>query len=407
MSPPSAPSRPHPRGFRPGPDRPRGNRWAGPRQGLPHVAAGLIAETGRDRPADRVLRDALRGSVKLEAESAARLARLVFGFFRWRGWLDAALPLDQQVRQAEVLAQRFATEPGTFTDADLIARAVPRWASDFLPVSGPWARSLQAEPTLWLRARPGRGQELATRLGDCDLAGEGWLGDALVYHGATDLFRTPEFQGGAFQIQDLNSQAVGWLCAPGSGETWWDACAGEGGKLLHLSDLMGNRGLIWASDPAAWRLQKLKLRARRAGVFNYRGAPWDGSERLPTKTRFDGILVDAPCSNLGTWQRNPHARWTTTPADVRELASLQLRLLQHASAALKPGGRLVYAVCTLTPAETTGIADAFERARPAFTPERLPDPFGEGPAVFRRWLRPETHGGNGMFVATWRRGAGA
>ncbi|MGC8000561.1 hypothetical protein ACP3XN_24520, partial [Salmonella enterica] len=83
---------------------------------------------------------------------------------------------------------------------------------------------------------------------------------------------------------------------------------------------MENSGLIWASDRAAWRLQKLKRRTARAKVFNYRVAMWDGGVKLPTKTKFDGVLVDAPCSGLGTWQRNPHARWTTTPGDVAELA---------------------------------------------------------------------------------------
>src|SRR5205823_5977071 len=128
------------------------------------------------------------------------------------------------------------------------------------------------------------------------------LPEALVYEGETDLFRTPEFHAGEFEIQDLSSQAVGWLCDPKPGETWWDACAGEGGKLLHLSDLMQNKGLIWASDRAAWRLQKLKRRTARAKVFNYRAALWDGGAKLPTKTKFDGVLVDAPCSGLGTWR---------------------------------------------------------------------------------------------------------
>ena len=83
---------------------------------------------------------------------------------------------------------------------------------------------------------------------------------------------------------------------------------------------MQGRGLLWASDRAAWRLKQLKLRAARAQCFNYRVAEWNGGAKLPTKTRFDGVLLDAPCSGLGTWQRNPHARWTVTPDDVRELA---------------------------------------------------------------------------------------
>ena len=111
--------------------------------------------------------------------------------------------------------------------------------------------------------------------------------------------------------------------------------------MLHLSDLMANKGLIWASDRAEWRLKRLKLRAGRAQVFNYRSALWNGGKNLPTQSRFDGVLVDAPCGGVGTWQRNPHARWTTTESDIDELAGVQRDLLAHAARAVKPGGKLV------------------------------------------------------------------
>lgn len=185
---------------------------------------------------------------------------------------------------------------------------------------------------------------------------------------------------------------VSRIADPQPGQTWWDACAGEGGKLLHLSELMENKGLIWASDRAAWRLEKLKRRTARARVFNYRAATWDGSAKLPTRTKFDGVLIDAPCSGVGTWGRNPHARWTTTPEDVRELSAVQRQLLEHALPALKPGGKLVYAVCTLTRPETVEVAEAFGGAPAGLKPVSI------------TWLRPEEIAGNGMFVAAWQRG---
>src|SRR4029079_15051938 len=101
-------------------------------------------------------------------------------------------------------------------------------------------------PKLWIRARPGQGAILAQKLGQCRIFG-GALTDTLEYQGTEDLFRTPEFHGGEFEVQDLSSQAVGLICAPRPGETWWDACAGEGGKMLHLCALMENRGLCWAT----------------------------------------------------------------------------------------------------------------------------------------------------------------
>jgi 16S rRNA (cytosine967-C5)-methyltransferase len=266
-----------------------------------------------------------------------------------------------------------------------------------------WMQALQREPKLWLRARPGRGRELADKLGECWIPENPALADAVHYHGREDLFRTPEFHAGEFEVQDISSQIVGLVCDPKPGETWWDACAGEGGKLLHLSDLMQNKGLIWASDRAEWRLKRLRLRAARAKAFNYRCAIWDGGAKLPTKTKFDGVLLDAPCSGLGTWQRNPHARWTTRPEDVEELAAMQKQLLRHAAASLKSGGRLVYAVCTLTRTETIDVAAAFEREFPEFKQLPVPNPLQEGSeSAWPLWLWPED-GGNGMFVSTWRR----
>ncbi|HWZ94379.1 MAG TPA: RsmB/NOP family class I SAM-dependent RNA methyltransferase [Opitutaceae bacterium] len=225
---------------------------------------------------------------------------------------------------------------------------------------------------------------------------------ALRYAGEKDLFRTPEFQAGAFEIQDLASQFVGHACAPQPGETWWDACAGAGGKTLHLADLMQNRGLVWASDRSARRLTALKQRTARAKIFNYRTALWDGSARLPTKTKFDGILLDAPCSGVGTWQRNPHARWTTTPNDVSELAAIQLQLLNHAASALKPGGRLIYSVCTLTRSETTAVAEAFATAHPELEPQPLFGSGSEAPSS-QLTILPHEINANGMFIAGWKR----
>jgi 16S rRNA (cytosine967-C5)-methyltransferase len=168
---------------------------------------------------------------------------------------------------------------------------------------------------------------------------------------------------------------------------------------------MENRGLIWASDRAGWRLEKLKRRAGRARLFNYRVAVWDGGPKLPTKTRFDGVLVDAPCSGVGTWHRNPHARWTTTRADVTELSGIQKQLLRHAAAGVKPGGRLVYAVCTLTRSETDGVADDFENGCREFAPLPAVNPLvPELPGQARIWIWPQKQGGNGMYVAQWRKG---
>ena len=355
----------------------------------PHLvkaAAEVIEASSPAKPADAALREYFR-EVKTAREDSAAISDLVFTYFRWRGWLNTEDWLEPQIKEATELQDRFDRDPPTFSDMDL-TRAVPSWAKNAVTVTPGWLRSLQARPKMWLRSNvPG------SELGSDFLKGP--LPDSFLYSGREDLFRTEQFANGQFEIQDLASQAVGHVCNPQPGQTVWDACAGEGGKTIHLSILMRNKGLIWASDKAQWRLNKLKQRAGRAKVFNYRAEIWDGSAKLPTRTKFDLILVDAPCSGVGTWSRNPHARWTTTEKDVQELAELQFQLLTHASAALKPNGKLIYSVCTLTHAETTGVTERIK-----LKPFATTNPF-TGVQGFHHWFWNHEIDANGMFVAGW------
>jgi 16S rRNA (cytosine967-C5)-methyltransferase len=369
------------------------------------IAVEVVRAAGRAKPADQALREVLKAQRELPPFDAAAVARTVFAHYRWHGWTREERTVLGRLRAALRLADRFRGNPKNVPVPELRARAIPDWVATEMEVPDAWLLQMQQEPTLWLRAPRGSGPALAERLPGAELSE--LLPDALIFRGETDLFKSPEFQSGQFEIQDIASQVVGWCCAPQPGETWWDACAGEGGKLLHLSDLMQNKGLIWASDRAEWRLKMLKRRAARAKVFNYRSARWDGGAKLPTKTKFDGVLVDAPCSGLGTWQRNPHARWTTGPEEVRELAGRQAQLLRHAAPSVKPGGRLIYAVCTLTRAETTAVVAEFSVAHPEFEPAvmTLPDS-GAGERVTSQSalsIWPQDLGGNGMFLAAWRR----
>ena len=367
------------------------------------IAADVIGKSGRENPADSVLREALAARRMPSTEQKRDISRAVFNYYRWFGWLDAAHPLPGQIKHAIELAQAFKERPESFSDDKLVERVAPEWVRGQLEVSPAWARAIQAEPKLWLRARPGQGMALVEKLGAAKLE-KTLLPDAVQYKGEEDLFRRPEFHAGEFEIQDIASQAVGWLAAPKPGETWWDACAGEGGKTMHLSDLMQNKGLIWASDRAEWRLKNLKRRAARGKVFNFRSEAWDGGAKLPMKTKFDGILVDAPCSGVGTWQRNPHARWTTTLQDVTELGAVQLQLLNHVAGSLKPGGKLIYSVCTLTQAETAAVVESFSAAHPELQPMVLPENICGGlPASAMKTIWPQDCGGNGMFIAGWRR----
>jgi len=354
-------------------------------------AARVLKLVAAGTPADQALRESLTQDRHFTAPAERRgISRAVFTYFRWWRWLDEKDSPQKQLAAALELQERFNRNPASFKPEALAARAVPEWLQAELDVLPPQTLvQWQQEPVLWIRAKTGTGIELARKLSHFTPAPQS--PDALRYSGLIDLYRSKEFQAGEFEIQDLASQLVGLAAAPLPGETWWDACAGEGGKTMHLSDLMRNKGLIWASDRSLRRLAKLKERAARAKVFNFRAVPWEGGTKPPTKTNFDGILVDAPCSGVGTWQRNPHARWTTQPADVHELAAVQAKLLNHVAGSLKPGGRLIYAVCTLTRAETTGVANAFTAAHPDLEP------------ISARTLWPHEINANGMFIAAWRR----
>ncbi len=376
-------------------------------------AAQILRSLGPQDRADAALRHYFEAHRYLAPTVRRATSLAIFAYFRWLSWLDAKASPQKRVEQALGLQQRFDADPKSIKPEALAARAVPAWVAAEMDVTPGWFQQLQREPALWLRARPGQAKALAKSLFAAEVADLSHLKfqisnpDAVRFTGVQDLFKTDQFKSGEFEIQDLASQLVGLACAPQPGETWWDTCAGEGGKTMHLADLMQNKGVVWASDRHTGRLETLKRRAARAKLFNYRTVVWDGSARLPTKTKFDGILVDAPCSGVGTWQRNPQARWTTTPEDVTELAATQLALLNHVAGSLKPDGRLVYSVCTLTRRETTGVAEAFAAAHPELEPTPVlppsPSPISHLPSSIL--LRPEELNANGMFIASWRRKA--
>lgn len=371
----------------------------------------IIDQVSAEKPADYVLRGELGAAKHLLSSEKRDISRAVFIYYRWLNWLDKNASTQVRLASALDLQRKFDADPTCIKAEALAARAVPAWVQSEIDLSPEYLRHLQQDAALWIRVQDEFAAALPRSLGHLTPAATPLIPEklrptALRYTGTTDLFKTSEFQQGVFEIQDLASQLVGHAAAPKPGETWWDTCAGEGGKTLHLAALMENKGLIWASDRNTGRLATLRKRAARAQVFNYRAVTWNGGPFLPTKTKFDGILVDAPCSGVGTWQRNPHARWTTSPTDVSELAEIQLQLLNHAAPALKPGGRLIYAVCTLTKSETTAVANAFTAAHP----ELIPDPVftgdpttSSGPSQLHLW--PHDLNANGMFIAAWKRKA--
>jgi 16S rRNA (cytosine967-C5)-methyltransferase len=174
----------------------------------------------------------------------------------------------------------------------------------------------------------------------------------------------PGFGDGWWTVQDSSAQLVGYLLEPQPGEVIVDTCAAPGGKTTHIAELMQNQGKIWACDRTASRMGKLKENIQRLKIKSIETCVGD-SRDLPQFTGIaDRVLLDAPCSGLGTLHRHADARWRQTPENIAELAKLQTELLLQTSNFVKPGGILVYATCTLHPQENEAVITSFLENHP-------------------------------------------
>ncbi len=176
--------------------------------------------------------------------------------------------------------------------------------------------------------------------------------DALVLSVRKNVFQTSIFKKGWFELQDYSSQLVAPLLAPEPGMRVVDACAGGGGKTLHLAALMQNRGSIISLDTHAWKLDELRNRARRAGASNIETRPIESRKTIKRLYgTADRLLLDVPCSGLGILRRNPDAKWKLQPTQIEQLRATQQEILQAYAPITKPGGRMVYATCSILPSE--------------------------------------------------------
>ena len=233
------------------------------------------------------------------------------------------------------------------------------------------------------------------------------------------LTKVEVFARGAIEVQDEGSQLLALLLDAHRGEMVVDFCAGAGGKTLAIGAGMRNTGRLYAFDTSGHRLDALKPRLARSGLSNVHPAAIaherdDRVKRLSGK--IDRVLVDAPCSGLGTLRRNPDLKWRQNLKGVEEMTVKQTAILQSASKLLKSGGRLVYATCSVLPAENESIADAFAAANSEFTPLDVGDVLthlkvadasklcsgGENGLKYLR-LWPHRHGTDGFFAAIWQK----
>jgi 16S rRNA (cytosine967-C5)-methyltransferase len=220
-------------------------------------------------------------------------------------------------------------------------------------------------------------------------------------------FRVEEseaWRSGLVEVQDEGSQLLVLACAAARGMTVVDLCAGAGGKTLGLAAEMGNDGRIVASDTDRGRLSRMRPRLERAGVSIVEPRLLDpGRERealADLKGAADVVLIDAPCSGSGTWRRNPETRWRLTPDRLGRLVKLQGELIDIGAQLVRPGGHLVYAVCSMLKEEGRDQAESFG-SRSSFVSVQVPIAAGRsaGPG---RLLTPASDGTDGFFVARWQ-----
>ena len=275
-------------------------------------------------------------------------------------------------------------DPGSLGEPGMRAQALdylsitlshPRWLVErwlartgFEAVEG-WARFNNEPAPLTLRANTLRidREELKSLLSahgvECDDARLATQG--LVVRRGNPLL-SPLAERGLFLVQDEASQLVAEFLAVKSGERIFDACASPGGKTVAMAAQAGADGLVVASDFRPRRIRLLVDTIRRTGADRVRIVRTDLRQPLPFGPRFDAVLVDVPCSGLGTIRRDPDIRWRRTEADVARLAAEALTMLTHASAVVRPGGRLVYATCSSEPEENEDVVSKFLVNHPAF-----------------------------------------
>jgi len=410
---------------------------------LASAAAALTQLLNPQGPADALLRAFFRDHHNLGARDRAFIAETCYGVLRhlfslrelagdadarrlalaylsrWGGQSLGDLGPCLRGDEAEWLAALRKRREGEFP---LHARAeLPQWVIErLLPEMEEeeilaLGRSLQQPAPMDLRVNTllAKREEVLQRLAADGIEAEPtpWSPVGVRLRGKPAINRHPLYLEGKVEVQDEGSQLLGFLAGPRRGEMVVDFCAGAGGKTLLMGALMQSHGRLYAFDVSDRRLAGLKPRLKRSRLSNVHPQRIDSENDAKVKRlagKIDRVLVDAPCSGLGTLRRNPDFKIRQTPQSVAELSAKQAAILEGAARLLKPGGRLVYATCSFLPEENESIVAAFLERHPEF---RLLDcaelmaaqniPLETG--GFLRVLT-HTHGCDGFFAAALTRG---
>jgi len=408
------------------------------------IVSQIIQEVDKGIPADNALRKIFRAHREYGSKDRRFYGNTAFSYFRWKGWLPGqpiekacaiALLLDTTDLSDELIAlcQQAEVKDSKITPLAILsltekviatgklldsATAIPIPAlipNGLLPhIAIPQTEkaetyydhlidSLQIRPPTWLRF-PSAKKALAfvqSQNLDCKIHPN--ISTAVAVSGNFNRNLLQSVTGRQAEIQDIASQCVGFICDPQPREKWWDVCAGSGGKALHLAALGKGETRIYATDSREVSLSKIKKRAKRVKITNIVSDVLDGAEDTPQGRIFDGILVDAPCSGIGTWARNPDARWRFDLADIQRNAELQKRILANAAQFLRAGGTLIYSVCTCTLEETSAIISGFLATHSEYELIDFKNPLTKETRHGQCSIQPWEGPGNSMFIAKLKR----
>ncbi len=374
----------------------------------------IAAARAQGAPADRIIADWFRTRRFAGSGDRRAVRELVYGGVRACGEVPVSgraamlrLAAGDAVLSGLFDGARHAPAAIAANEAVADAGIAPRWleaALERCDIAGEEAAALLGRAPLDIRVNT---LKAARETLELPIPGEKTIApNGLRFPSGTQVEAWPAYAEGQIEVQDSGSQLVCLALAAQPGEAVVDLCAGAGGKTLALAAAMDNRGALLACDSDRGRLARLAPRAERAGVAMIETLLLDPGRENVALARWqsgaDAVLVDAPCSGTGTWRRNPEARWRLTEKELARLVTLQTRLLDIAAALVRPGGRLVYVVCSLLDAEGPAQVEAFVARHPDWraVPPGLPAGRPRGPGMR---LTPGHDGTDGFFVARLER----
>jgi len=340
----------------------------------------------QNRYADKVIERKLKSNPKWGARDRGFIAETVYEMVRWWRLLQEVSPSDDlyhlfgtywvlqgnelpEWREFKGLEPRRILSNYDHIKDRAVLQSIPDWLDDMGAelLGEKWDKEIEtlnqeADVVLRVNTLKTTREQLMKRLADDGIESympKGYK-DALVLEKRQNIFKHPAFKEGLFEIQDASSQLVATALEVEPGMRVIDACAGSGGKSLHLAALMQNKGRILSMDLEEWKLKNTKLRARRNGISIIEPKVIEGNKTIKRlKESADRVLLDVPCSGLGVLKRNPDTKWKLTPESIEKVQAIQQDILQNYASMVKPGGLLVYATCSILSTENEMQVEKF------------------------------------------------